>query len=259
MTVDTAEDYERVRASVQRAVPRRAPRDRGAGALAAGARVRLLLVPAIGRGLGSGHLRRCLALARRWDGRRPSCWKTAGRGAAATRRSCWRRWPAENLCRRLCRATIPREPWDLVLLDGFRTPAVRAGAIRGAAGDRAGRGGAGAAVSPLPRRHPFGVERGASAQPGQLRRFWSCRRAGKAGLPLPARPAQLRRRGLRGPERAPAGAAPGTRSVPARSSSPWCRAPISGAVGGPGASRCCVTRACGPFWRATTWCSPCSA
>jgi hypothetical protein len=30
--------------------------------------MRLLLVPAIGRGLGSGHLRRCLALSRRWGG-----------------------------------------------------------------------------------------------------------------------------------------------------------------------------------------------
>jgi len=47
--------------------------------------MRLLLVPACGPGLGSGHLRRCLALARRWDGEAAllleGCRERCGRGA----------------------------------------------------------------------------------------------------------------------------------------------------------------------------------
>ncbi len=98
--------------------------------VATGERVpmRLLLVPAIGRGLGSGHLRRCLSLARRWPGE-----------AALLLEDCRARTgyePPELLARlegeedRTGVGPFPEtlsacDPlsWDLVLLDGFRTPA----------------------------------------------------------------------------------------------------------------------------------------
>ena len=91
--------------------------------------MRLLLVPAIGRGLGSGHLRRCLALARRWPGE-----------AALLLEDCRVRSgvdPQELLAQlepegpgagagplpKVLSDRYPEEGWDLVLLDGFRTPA----------------------------------------------------------------------------------------------------------------------------------------
>jgi len=91
--------------------------------------MRLLLVPAFGRGQGSGHLRRCLALSRRW----------AAGEAALLLEDCRARtgYDAPELLARLEPAGTqtageplpevrsgcdPGEDWDLVLLDGFRTP-----------------------------------------------------------------------------------------------------------------------------------------
>src|SRR4030042_769756 len=85
--------------------------------------MRLLLVPAFGPGLGSGHLRRCLAVARRWNGEAglllEHCQERCGRGARELLEPLAGGEPlAEGL-----RDYDPGEPWDLVLLDGFRTPA----------------------------------------------------------------------------------------------------------------------------------------
>ncbi len=84
--------------------------------------MRLLLVPAIGRGLGSGHLRRCLALSRRWGGEAAllleNCRERSGRDAQELLAPLA---GGEPLPKALS-SYDPREPWDLVLLDGFRTP-----------------------------------------------------------------------------------------------------------------------------------------
>jgi 2-polyprenyl-3-methyl-5-hydroxy-6-metoxy-1,4-benzoquinol methylase len=85
--------------------------------------MRLLLVPAIRRGQGSGHLRRCLALARSWPGEAAvlleNCRARSGREAQELLAPVAGGEPLPWILSDL----DPREPWDLVLLDGFRTPA----------------------------------------------------------------------------------------------------------------------------------------
>jgi SAM-dependent methyltransferase len=83
--------------------------------------MRLLLVPAFGNGLGSGHLRRCLALARCWKGvaaiLMEDCRARSGRDA----RELLEPLAGGEALPELRSSYDPREPWDLVLLDGFRT------------------------------------------------------------------------------------------------------------------------------------------
>jgi 2-polyprenyl-3-methyl-5-hydroxy-6-metoxy-1,4-benzoquinol methylase len=82
----------------------------------------LLLVPASGRGLGSGHLRRCLSLARRWGGQAAllleDCRARSGMDALELLAPLAGGRPLPKVLS----IYDPREPWDLVLLDGFRTP-----------------------------------------------------------------------------------------------------------------------------------------
>jgi SAM-dependent methyltransferase len=85
--------------------------------------MRLLLVPAFGPGLGSGHLRRCLAVARRWNGEAAllleHCRERCGRGARELLEPLAGGEPLPEVLPDY----DPGEAWDLVLLDGFRTPA----------------------------------------------------------------------------------------------------------------------------------------
>jgi SAM-dependent methyltransferase len=83
--------------------------------------MKLLLVPAIGAGIGSGHLRRCLTLARRWGAEAAllleDCRSRSGRGAEELVALLDSGQPRP----RLLESFDPRETWDLVLLDNFRT------------------------------------------------------------------------------------------------------------------------------------------
>jgi 2-polyprenyl-3-methyl-5-hydroxy-6-metoxy-1,4-benzoquinol methylase len=85
--------------------------------------MRLLLAPAFGPGLGSGHLRRCLAVARRWNGEAvlllEDCRVRCGREAQELLEPLAGGEPLPEILSDY----DPRQPWDLVLLDGFRTPA----------------------------------------------------------------------------------------------------------------------------------------
>lgn len=83
--------------------------------------MKVLLVPAIRRGMGSGHLRRCLGLARRWGGDAAVLLEDCRARSGCDAGQLLAPLDAEGLRPRILEAFDPREPWDLVLFDRWRT------------------------------------------------------------------------------------------------------------------------------------------